>query len=267
MMIHAKDYSVQQWSCWAWRWPKVWWSHLRASVGAFECLDAARGGLRRRERIEEDLQAVSTDRSWRCRWGAFWMGLVVGGWSKRRKLSWPASPEHQSPPPRLALENSARRRHLRLKNGVEPFTAQREILPIFWTAGLETYKTRPPLGCVMGGFNSDLSSRSGESGQSFVRKSLYTTTNASTSNHGHYSSKKHDHGDPNTKPGHPTRKDTNHHTQSITRQSSSPCHHPQAAITVEKKEGSACFCPPKRKEHKKALPAGGRPTRTKKVKG
>lgn len=199
--------------------------------------------------------------------GAFWMGLVVGGWSKGRKLSWPASPEHQSPPPRLALENSARRRHLRLKNGVEPFTAQREILPIFWTAGLETYKTRPPLGCVMGGFNSDLSSRRGESGKFFVRTSLYTTTNASTSNHGHYSSKKHDHGDPNTKPGHPTRKDTNHHTQSITRQSSSPCHHPQAAITVEKKGGSACFCPPKRKEHKKALPAGGRPTRTKRSRG
>lgn len=73
---------------------QIRWSLLRASSGfsAFECLDATRGGLRRRGRIEEDVQAPSMDRSWRCRWVASWIGLGVKSCSKRRRLSWPASP-------------------------------------------------------------------------------------------------------------------------------------------------------------------------------
>lgn len=71
--------------------------------GAFECLGALTGDLKRQGRIEEDENMASTETSWRCRWGASWMGLGVRSWPKGRRLS------SRGPPPR---STSPRRRDL-----------------------------------------------------------------------------------------------------------------------------------------------------------
>lgn len=118
------------------------------------------------------------------------------------------------------------------------------------------HKTRRTLGCVMGGFNSDPSSRSGTPGQSFVQTSRYIATHSSSHRATVTTARNTTTTTQNTKPGHPTRKDTNHHTQSITSQSSSPYHHPQAATTV-KKEVVRVSAPQNEEEHKKALPRWG----------
>lgn len=118
----------------------------------------------------------------------------------------------------------------------------------------------------MGGFNSDPSSRSGTPGQSFVQTSRYTATHSSSHRTTVTTARNTTTATQNTKPGHPTRKDTNHHTQSITSQSSSPYHHPQAATTVEK-EVVRVSAPQNEEEHKKALPRWGTTYTHKKAKG
>lgn len=201
--------------------------------GAFECLGAPTGDLKRQERIEEDENMASTETSWRCRWGAFWMGLVVGSWSKRRRLSWPAS----APVPAAETLPS------RISPGEDTLVTTME-------GTIDGPKSNSPcflyIELVHTQDAADTRMRDGRlqlwppipkrNTRAILRpdKPAHIEKRFKPSKHGHYS-KEHGHDDPKQQArAQQAMSPTPHPEHHIARQSSSPCHHPQAAPTVKK---------------------------------